>query len=1177
MANATAINSPIIQQRTDITARIKPLIAGRMVRPAALMFPLWDRMSVIHGTPAEEEYILSAGSSAANRVSSIMQFDVDLDSGDKGSRFIYPRDITGLNVYSGGPEAISGTDGERRFASSVIYEAVKAQLVMRLLEVNRFGDYFSFDDIRQLHDTDGYFSWFASLKTLEESDSFLYDRTDLARKALRAMSGGFVTVAQADGEGKDRDTAIKKILSKFPLLREEFRGTCSVFYTLYAAPGQSRAVTDIRPIVVGAVEHLLANKPIMSGVPFEQLDGTTRAQSDIVIEETGTFLRAVKRAFPNTGDWFITNPLGEARPLEHPLAGKDVFLIGGRSIPRRRYEPQEQEAYPAGRADATDAIGSVIAQKKGCTAVMPDAGTITIIQGSPTPQELDSAIKDRVSGKEYLLIDYDYASQAPPSNPSKRYPVGIKHLTYFSGDEDSLAPENIGSSADLVVLKAVYLKVLGRLLEANRRGNFFSETDLRSMLKSDAYIPWMTFMTLMKDIDHYGLESNVIAGLALGVFLVGNNNFGSNSANRSAVEQTVSMLRRVPGLAEEYLAYRDMFNARYIDPKMNDKAAVDTKQDVAYAVLRCIEQDDELAGQFWDDWNPSLRRDCNMLYREALEFIEALKSACASHPDWLINAPAAHYPAILPEVAAKTKAAVEEKTAEEPVRLNGDRILGLLTEGFSQSRDQYLAELACDALEALSAFGGREKYWLLPEVAILRTTPPEGASATETGHASILAERLAQAKAKKATEQRERLSAIKYAARHALGVQSDLARLIARRLEDGTLMEVAERNISSADVLMSSRAAQVMLSTEHICRGLSGLPKNDPATAFEVIRTIIADNLKTISVALSGGLTKGQRPVGLAAALVEFAGNVLDGKTMAAASYRGEEDEKLSLVEKKYDPELLDNISMAPIVAALALELREINGQVKPSAVEALVAAEKLLAIDEVAGCFSARRANIGYLSESFERAKKSLEERVRSGSGENMLAAASALSMLKVRNKELDAALLKILVGSSHTTAEDLRYTVSGFRALAQDRTTGAYELLNSYMRDSDNPNWLFFSAYMLSAGMESLMRLSGFDINTASAQEITAMLADAKIPTPERMTKLIIASRPYEGAAGFRNKKVNGLGQSKEKIAEVFEKANNAASVKDIIFRALCSENHELVAMAVSAASYLRENRPS
>ncbi len=1139
------------------------------------MFPLWDRISVIHGTPAEEEYILRAGSSAANRVSSIMQFDVDLDSCDQGPRFIYPRDITGLKVYSGGPALISGTDGERRFASSVMYEAVKAQLVMRLLEANRFGDYFSFEDIRQLHDTDGYFSWFAVLKALDESDSFLYDRTGLALGALRAMSGGFVTVAQADGEGKDRDTAIKKILSKFPLLRDEFRGICSVFYTLYAAPGQSKAVTDIRPIVVRSIQYLLANESIMSGVPFERLDEMTRAQSDIVIEETGNFLRAVKRAFPNTGSWFITNPLGEAGPLEHPMTGKDVFLIGGRSIPRRRYEPRGQEAYPAGRTDVTDAIASVIAEKKGCAAVMPDAGGITIIQGNPNPQESSSAIKDRVSGKEYLMIDYDHGSQPPASNPNKRYPVGIKHVTYFSGDEDSLAPENIGSSADLVVLKAVYLKVLGRLLEANRYGNFFSESDLRSMLKSDAYIPWMTFMTLMKDIDHYGLESNVIAGLALSVFLVGNNNFGSNSANRSAVEQMVSMLRRVPGLAEEYLAYRELFNARYIDPKPSDKAAVETKQDVAYAVLRCIEQNDELAGEFWDDWNPSLKRDCNMLYREALEFIEALKAACPSHPDWLINAPAAQYPAILPEVKVKAEPAAEAATAEEPARLNGDRILRLLTEGFGQDRDQYLAELSCDALEALGVFGGREKYWLLPELAVLGTTPPKETSTTEREHPSILAERLAQANAVKAMEERKRLSTIKYAARHALGTRSDLARLIARRLEDSTLMEVAERNISSADVFMSSKAAQVMLSTEHIRKGLSGLPDNDPATSFEVIRTIISDNLQTISQALVGGLTKGQRPVGLAGALIGFAEKVLDGENMAVAFYREEEEKSPTLVERKYDAELLDNISMAPIATALALELREINGQIKPSAVEALLTAEKLLAIDERTGCFSSRRANVQYLSESFDRAKNVLEERVKSEAGENMLAAASALSRLKVRNRELDAVLLKILVESPHTTDEDLRYTVSGFRALAQDRTAGVHELLNSYMRDTDNPNWLFFSAYMLSAGMGSLMRLSGFDINTASAQEIIAMLADAKIPTPERMTKLIIAGRPYEGTAGFRNKKVNGLGQSKEKIAQVFEKANNSASVKDIIFRALCSENHELVAMAVTAANYLREGR--
>ncbi len=1157
--------------RTDITVRIKTLISGHTVRPASSMFPLWNRMSVIHGSPTDGDYDLNAGGDGTNRVSSIMRFDVAPDSCEKGPRFIYPRDITALDVYTGGNADICDAQGERHLASRVMYEAVKAQVVMRLLEANRFGDHFSFDDIRKLHDTDGYFSWFATLKALDESDSFLYDRTNLALGALRVLGGGFVTVAQTDGNGKDRDTVIKKILSKFPLLRDEFRGACSVFYTLYAAPGQSKAVTNIRPLVVRAVDYLVANEPRISGVPFECLDEMTRAQSDIAIEETGNFLRAVRRAFPDTGNWFITNPLGEAEPLPHPMAGKDVFLIGGRSIPCRRYEPQDQEPYPVGRADATGALISVIDQKKGCAAVMPDAGTITMIQGSPNSQELGSAIKDRVSGKEYLMIDYDYGTQTPACSPNKRYPAGIKHVTYFSGDEDSLSPENIGSSADLVVLKAVYLKVLGRLIEANRRGDFFSESDLREMLKSDAYIPWMTFMTLMKDIDHYGFESNVIAGLALSVFLVGNNNFGRNSANKAAVDHIVSVLRKVPGLAEEYKAYRDFFDARYINTETKDKEANERKQDVAYAVLRCIEQNDELSGEFWEEWNPSLQRDCNMLYREAIEFINALRSAFGSHTDWLINAPAAQYPAILPEVAAKAVEAPKEAAAETGPVLNGDKILKVLTDGYNQSDDPFLAQLSCEALEALSTFGGRGKYWLLPEIAKLGVTPPQEASRFDEGHASALAQQLARIEAEKAIREREKLSTIKYAARHALDAQTDLARLIARRVEDRTLMEVAERNISSTDVLMSSRAAQVMLSTAHIRQGWLDLLENDnnlaidllannftadqldgdSITTLEIIRAIIVNNLRTISATLVAGLTKGQRPVGLAGALVDFIGNVID------------------------DPGLIDNISMAPIATALAFELREINGQVKPSSVEALLTAEKLLAIDERTGCFSSKRANVEYLSEIFEGAKKALEERVRSGSGENMLAVASALSRLRTHDRELDPALLKILVESPHTTVEDLSYTVSGFRALAQDRTTGAQELLNSYMKASDNPNWVFFSAYMLSAGMESLMHLPGFDINTASAQEITAMLADAGIPTPERMTKLILSNRPYEGASGFRNKKVNGLGQSKEKIAAVFDGANAAAAVKDIMFRALCSENPELIAMAVSALTYLREKK--
>jgi len=1157
--------------RLDVTERIKSLIAGSTARPAGSMFRIWDRLSVIHGPYSSEDINYGARPEAHSGVMPVYSYN-EVDSLDIGPRHIYPTDITGLTVFSGGRMDLSDPQEERHFASRVMYEATKAAVVMHLLDANKFGTYFSYEDIDRLDGTGGYFSWFAVLKAMDEQESFLYDRTNLALGAMRAFSGGFVTIAQNKENGQhDRDTVIKTILSKFPFLRGEFKMAASVFYTLYAAPNQSAAVTGVRTSVVNALKHLMTAEPTMAGVPFDRLNDMTQSQATILIEETGHFLANLRRRFPSMTNWFLVSPLGQTDALPHPMYGEAPLLRSMVRIPDRTYMAQNQSDSPEGRFDATDIVVPIIKEKAwSYPALMPEIGKMTIMQGKPNAQEIDTAIKDKVSGKEYLLIDYEYSPEQAHLNSNKRYPTGISHCTYFSGDEDSLAPESVGGFADLAVFKAIQLKVLGRLLEANKQGNYFSENDLRTILRSDAYITWMTFLALLRDVNCYKFDSNMIAGISMAIFLIGNNNFGSGPAGDSNIRQIRGILQKVPGLAEEYNAYGTLFKEVCVDNHTSDPDDTERKHNIAYAVLRCLEQNDEICGKQWDEWNPSLKSDCQMLYSGAMEFVAALKEAFQSREEWLMGSASMQYPSILPEAAVKAPELTKAEAVEAGPVLNGDDILRVLKEGFEQSRDPFLMVLACEALESLSAFGGREKYWILPEISALEAAVPEKTEVSAGTATSILAQRLAESQAEKARKERERLSAIQYAARCGLGSNTDLFRLVAGRLEDESIMEAARANISSGDVLTSSLAARTMLRTSYI-RALYEMPENDPSSVFEVIRKTLSNNLKTVSDALSAGLTKGKRPVGLAKALVDFIGQVLSGDNMAVAFYTENDGEDPKLIEEKYDQGLIDELPVAPIVTSLALELREINGQIKPSAVEALLTAEKLLLMDKKTGYFSSRRANVDFLSESFEMARRALEGRVRSDSGGDSIIAASALARLKDRNKELDQAIFKLLF-EGQLIGEYTGYRVSGLSALADDSKIAIYEKLFQFIGDASNLERAVLSAYVLTGGIRSLMNIPWFDINSASAQDVIYFLSAEHIPNAEKMAKHIIANRPYDGLAGFAKRKVNGLGQNKDAIADVFYRYNLEGAVREVLFKALCSGDPVLTAMAINASSYFR-----
>lgn len=1131
--------------RLDVTGRIKSLIAGSTARPAESMFRIWDRLSVIHGPYSSEDINYGARPNDHNGIMPVYSYN-EVDSLDIGPRHIYPTDITGLTIFSGGGMDLSDPQEERHFASRVMLEATKAAVIMHLIEANKFGTYFSYEDIDRLDGTDGYFSWLAILKAMDEQESFCYDRTNLAFGAMRAFSGGFVTIAQNKENGQhDRDTVIKTILSKFPFLRGEFNIAASVFYKLYVEPNESEIVKGVRTSVVKALKYLIAAEPTMAGVPFDMLDEMTQAHATILIEETGHFLANLRRKFPSMTNWFLVSPLGQTDALPHPMAGEGQLLRGMVCVPNRTYTVQNQVNFPSGRFDATEIVVPVIKDKsQNYAALMPEIGRMTIMQGNPTAQEIDRSIKDRVSGKEYLSIDYEYATDPVASNPNRRYPIGISHCTYFSGDEDSVSPENIGEFADCAVFKAIQLKVLGRLLEANKRGDYFSENDLRVILRSDAYIPWMSFLALLRDMDCHKFDSNMVAGISLAIFLIGNNNFGSGSVGDSSAKQISGMLHKVPGLGEEYDAYRALFKEVCVDNRPDDPADAERKHNIAYAVLRCIEQNDEICDKPWDEWNPSLKNDCHLLYAGAKEFLAALKEAFRSREEWLMGSDATQYPLILPEVRVKAPEAPKEETVPAPAALNGDDLLKVLKEGFEQSRDPFLMLLACEALESLSAFGGREKYWILPEIAGLEV------AAAEEGESSI-----------------------KYAARCGLGSNTDLFRLVAGRLEDESIMEAARANISSGDVLTSSLAARIMLRTSYI-RALYEMPENDPASVFEVIRQTLSDHLNIIFGSLSAGLTKGKRPIGLAKALVDFIGQVLDGGNMAVAFYVEKDGEDPELVEEKYDQGLIDKLPVAPIVTSLALELREINGQVKPSAVEALLTAEKLLLMDKETGYFSSRRANVDFLSESFEMARRALEERVRSDSGGDAVIAASALARLNGRNKELDRAIFKMLF-EGQLIGEYTGYRVSGLSALAADDSTGIYEELSAFTTNPDDLERAVLSSYVITSGIGSLKYV--FDVNLVPLSEMVRVFSEAGVPNPEKMAKHVIANRPYVGISGFSKKKVNGIGQNKEAIAKVLSIQDTSVVVKELMFKALCSGDPVLTAMAISASNYLRGHAPA
>ena len=1106
------------------------------------MFPgLWSNVRIIHGRPLKADISPGAPWNPSKGFSSMLTFDVpEGDITNDNHRSVYPKAVTAMTAYSGGVRNIDDPVLERMLASQVLLEATKTGVMARLLEANRFGQYFSYADLNELCDTDGYFSWFAILKAMDESGSFLYNRTDLALGAMRALSGGIMTVSQLVEGGKDRDTMIKKVLSKFPIFGEEFRAVCSVFYNKYVAQGTTPHK------LLSAVEYLISNDykmvdPKGRVLEFKNLDARTKEHADYAIEETNAFLEAVKKAFPERNDWFLTSILGETAPLTQPMNNRTIWIDRPSYIPERAYRSTVEIPHSSEKTDATGMMINIICEKvPGHETLMPEIGRMKIFQGFPEKREMADAIKDPVSNKEYLVVRFEQRPGVEHKSQSKRFPVGIESAAYFSGDDYSLKPENVGGFADLAVFKAVQLKVLSRLLEANKRGDLFSESDIKEIMRNDEYIPWMVFMTLLKDIDSCRFDSNIAGSIALCFFYVGNNLDMSPDAAGEA-GKAVSMLSRVPGLAEEFNAYRRFFSARYSDAAQSrystyyadryfdatPPAGITNGKMMRYcslAALRCFDERDVMTGLDWQDWPAPIRDDMDLLYGEALQIIAEMKAKFAGHDGWLINAPSMQYPAILPLVAVKSPEVVEAPEAEQEqgLVLSGATILDVLKTGFERNRDSYLNILSAEALRCLRLFGGRPRYWFIPDIA--------GLNADDVP--------------------------IKQGAKECLETEVLWQRLIT---DDKWLMEDAAGAINGGD-LIAYMAANVLLNPNRVEAEYDFVeidPEDepaeiDPAVVRDGIEQVITGNLQKISNAISSGNVSGKRPIGLSHALVDFASRTLGDR------------------ELKYGKEVLDSVSFAPVASALMIELRQSSVQMTHSIGRALMAAEKMLTLDGKTGYFSAKRVNIELLADSIMNAKKTLAVHAKTKTGSDAVLAASALARLNNRDKSLDSVLFDVLFNADDYHI--LGYRIEGLSALAADRSSGIYEKLLSSVVDRGDLEKAVLSAYVLTEGIDTSLRLSGFDINTATEQEICAVLSKGGIPSADKMAKHIVKNRPYEGFAGFRAKKVNGLGQNKDRIADILERANVAPIVEDILQRALCSEDPALTAMAIAASNLIK-----
>ncbi|MFA5103836.1 MAG: hypothetical protein WC527_01485 [Candidatus Margulisiibacteriota bacterium] len=1223
----------------DITGSVKTAIAAKALRPPEQMFRCWEGATFWAGVPGSDQTDLGWDESAKTNTSLILMFDAKgADDDNKG--MFFPKAIEEVKVFSGRNNTLDDAEAMDGFSSKAMYELVQANVVHRLLQANRFGDHFSANDINGLFSVGGYFSWLSILAVLKESDSFGYDMTNLIFGSVEAFGGGLRTFTAADHSKRDKILGILgkfpffeeefnaygALFLKAFILATDSKATQTMrAMTRHATEQLGKHRKDLlstpfdclgvvakeeldaellanekaRALFVDADAEILELREEVKEEDIKTLDITPKQKAclnrilitrdmkgwgTLVKESACFFANTIPQAFSCQSSWFLARPLGMDGPIphaiEHMFADTGVVSVG------RKVAADPSEALvvgdnrPAeGRADITDLVMPVVKQILKCADTFAhEMAQMTIIQGSPDNAESKNAIKDCLHGSNITLTEFTYSSP-PDVDPRRNFPTGIEHVTFFSGQDNTAVGETgVRDFSFYVMVKMIQIRLLKRLLHANKHQNCFSQQDINTILRRDCYFYWLSYLYILNTIGNYVVDEHVHSGLALATFLVGNDRFDKRAATAAEADQVGGILGKCPVLADEFKQLSKIFFEHCIDPPKGKDGNEKRMESLGFAVMYCLDKflaardnpdsPDDCNGH-WNDWSQTLRAQFEVLMRNAHDFVRKAKTRVNIGQDWLLSVRNID---ALPEISLPAAAAVQSvagavgaNTAISQPVLNGDEILRVLLSGYNQSDNQALFDLSFEALNALGDFGGSPKLWVLPEIAALRVTPPEEIPSATSSATTLLGEKLAAAAAEKEKQETGDLSKIKYAAR---------AGLLSSRLEGDSFADEVESGAKSRDDQEAFRCAKTMLSPKYYKR-VCQLPKNDPETTFEIIRAIFAGNLRTISAALSAALTRGQRPIGLVDALLDFAGDVFDGKTMAVSHYKAAGAEQDVPIERKYDVAILDGISPATLATALSLELREVNGKVKPSAVRALLAAEKLLDLESRTGYFTSKHANIGNVSENFGRARQILTGHVEARSGNDVVAAASALARLKERDKTLDDVLFDILFNGERKP-EELGYRIEGLKALVADRSSGAYEKMLPFIGSARDLEKAVLSAYVLtSAGTGSLITFSAFDINQISQLEITEMLAEARIPTPEKMAKFIIANRPYDGIPGFRKKRVNGLGQSKEAITKIFERTDVLTGVREVIFKALCSGDPVLTAMAVTAATNLREKK--
>lgn len=704
-AALSVVSEPAPVEYVDISSAVKQRIAITSSVPPERLFPMWDKLVVFQGAPAEQPCPGNIGTADFEQRS---RSEVSLAYDFEGSDEKYPTGISGVTVWSGNRQILESSDGIEIFTNKVFLELVQTLAMHRHLKANKHRQTFPQEEILKLRDARGYFLWLATMKVFFDAEEFMGDRSNTALAARFIMNAARETFSQDNGI---RAKGMRKIIRKNRSIEAEFVACGEMFYKLFLEPTNNAIVLGEREKLSNALETLNEGPEILKRTPYAEMDEGTRAAADEVIEKTINFISCVKTKYKSETAWWMIAALEKNAAIR---ASGDVTD----QIKRRIASMVNGD--PTKMFYAWDMISVKTSRAKNAGGEAPCGQHI---------------LEQSISTK----INYQNTPGVKQKKPERTFPKAIESVEVrTAGHIDINDPSQAGDLSSMILAKLMELNIFWRLLQVNASANRFNEKELQELCNDGQYVNWLAPAAILKAKDIFRLDERQRA-LFLMRASIGNVGMTMFDSGRQT-EDTRNVLARSPNMLEEFESYINALNmTMFNDAK--EGGGLSRSQAVNSATLSLINNRHKLYRDSFEEVDPVLRTYVEVLDLAFVQYFGMLDHLYRDRTDWLLLGNQAQVPVVLPFQTIRAENIVvqaipgpdaaskgpsikpadiaEEAKAEIPC-FNGEALLGTLEKGIKGKQPFFVAGLCANALQTLRAFSGKEKRWFLPELAGLQ-------------------------------------------------------------------------------------------------------------------------------------------------------------------------------------------------------------------------------------------------------------------------------------------------------------------------------------------------------------------------------------------------------------------------------------------------------------------------